>query len=147
MKKIILVLAMLISGTMANAQVDVITKHNGEVVKGKVVKLEEFTIIFKYDGEDAENTISKYAVEKIVYGKSGRIEEVTEKIVVSTEDDWEKVIILEEKGYIEVNTSLQICISMSKLPVELHQLKPLECEHFLCSMKDDMQELEVKLLN
>jgi sRNA-binding regulator protein Hfq len=100
MKKIILVLAMLISGTMANAQVDVITKHNGEVVKGKVVKLEEFTIIFKYDGEDAENTISKYAVAKIVYGKSGRIEEVTEKIVVSTEDDWEKVIILEEKGYI-----------------------------------------------
>ena len=100
MKKIIFVLAMLISGAIANAQVDVITKHNGEVVKGKVVKLEEFTIIFKYDGEDADNTISKYAVEKIVYGKSGRVEEVTEKIVVTTEDDWEKVIILEEKGYI-----------------------------------------------
>ena len=28
-------------------------------------------------GEDAENTISKYAIEKIVYGKSGRVEEVT----------------------------------------------------------------------
>jgi sRNA-binding regulator protein Hfq len=100
MKKIILVLAMLISGAMANAQVDVITKHNGEVVKGKVVKLEEFTIVFKYDGEDAENTISKYAVQKIVYGKSGRVEEVTDKIVVSTEDDWEKVIVLEDKAYI-----------------------------------------------
>lgn len=100
MKKIILVLAMLISGAMANAQVDVITKHNGEVVKGKVVKLEEFTIVFKYDGEDAENTISKYAVQKIVYGKSGRAEEVTDKIVVSTEDDWEKVIVLEDKAYI-----------------------------------------------
>ena len=100
MKKIILVLAMLISGAMANAQVDVITKHNGEVVKGKVVKLEEFTIVFKYDGEDAENTISKYAVQKIVYGKSGRVEEVTDKIVVSTEDDWEKVVVLEDKAYI-----------------------------------------------
>lgn len=74
-----------------NAQVDVITKHNGEVVKGKVIKLEEFTIIFKYDGEDAENTISKYAVEKIVYGKSGRVEEVTEKITIDGEKDWEKV--------------------------------------------------------
>lgn len=100
MKKIILVFAMLIAGTISNAQVDIINKHNGEVVKGKVVKLEEFTIVFKYDGEDAENTISKYAVQKIVYGKSGRVEEVTEKIVVSTEDDWEKVVILEDKAYI-----------------------------------------------
>ena len=100
MKKIILVVAMLISGAIAIAQSDVITKHNGEVVKGKVVKLEEFTIVFKYDGEDAENTISKYAVEKIVYGKSGRTEEVTEKIVISSEDDWEKVVILEDKYYI-----------------------------------------------
>ena len=83
-----------------NAQVDEITKHNGEVVKGKVIKLEEYTIIFKYDGEDAENTISKYAVEKIVYGKSGRVEEVTEKITIDGEKDWEKVVILEDKAYI-----------------------------------------------
>ena len=100
MKKIIAVLAMLMAGTMANAQVDVITKHSGEIVKGKVVKVEEYTIVYKYDGEDAENTLSKYAVEKIVYGKTGRVEEITEKIVVSTENDWEKVVILEDKAYI-----------------------------------------------
>lgn len=100
MKKIILVLALVFGVTQVNAQVDVITKHNGEVVKGKVVKLEEYTIIFKYDGEDAENTIGKYAVEKIVYGKSGRVENVTEKIVINGEADWEKVVILEDKGYI-----------------------------------------------
>ncbi len=90
---------MLIAGICSYAQVDVITKHNGEVVKGKVIKVEEYTIVFKYDGEDAENTSSKYAVEKIVYGKSGRVEEVTEKIVVASEDDWEKVVILEDKAY------------------------------------------------
>jgi len=100
MKKIILIVAVLFGFGVANAQVDVITKHNGETVKGKVIKLEEYTIIFKYDGEDAENTVSKYAVEKVVYGKSGRVEEITEKIVVNGEDDWEKVVILEEKGYI-----------------------------------------------
>ena len=100
MKKIIAVLAMLMAGTMANAQVDVITKHSGEIVKGKVVKVEEYTIVYKYDGEDAENTLSKYAVEKFVYGKTGRVEEITEKIVVSTENDWEKVVILEDKAYI-----------------------------------------------
>ena len=47
MKKIILLLSLVFSLNTAFAQVDVITKHNGEVVKGKVIKLEEFTIIFK----------------------------------------------------------------------------------------------------
>lgn len=99
MKKFLL-LAVAFLGFAANAQVDKIYKHNGEVVDGKVIKLEEYTIVFRYDGEDAENTLSKYAVEKIVYGKSGRVEEVTEKIVVKTEEDWEKVVILEDKSYI-----------------------------------------------
>lgn len=100
MKKIILVVALALGMATANAQVDVITKHNGETVKGKVIKLEEFTVIYKYDGEDAENTMSKYAIEKIVYGKSGRVENVTDKIVVNGEADWEKVVILEDKAYI-----------------------------------------------
>ncbi|CAM3784260.1 hypothetical protein FLBR109950_01290 [Flavobacterium branchiophilum] len=100
MKKIILLWVFLLSSVCTFAQVDVITKHSGEVVKGKVIKVEEYTVVFKYDGEDAENSIGKYAIEKIVYGKSGRVEEVTEKIVVNGEDDWEKVVILEEKSYI-----------------------------------------------
>ncbi len=99
MKKF-LVIALFFVGMAINAQVDKIYKHNGEVVDGKVIKLEEYTVIFKYDGEDAENTISKYAIEKIVYGKSGRVEEVTEKIVINGEADWEKVVILEDKAYI-----------------------------------------------
>lgn len=99
MKKIIFMALILVSA-IASAQVDKIYKHNGEVVEGKVVKLEEYTIIFKYDGEDAENTVGKYAVQKIVYGKTGRVEDVTEKIVVNGEDDWEKVVILEDKAYI-----------------------------------------------
>jgi sRNA-binding regulator protein Hfq len=99
MKKF-LFLATLFVAFVTNAQTDKIFKHNGEQVSGKVIKLEEYTIVFKYDGEDAENTISKYAVEKIIYGKSGRVEEVTEKIDIKGEDDWEKVVILEDKGYI-----------------------------------------------
>jgi hypothetical protein len=100
MKKIILIITVLLTANFAVAQVDVITKHSGEVVKGKVIKIEEYTVIYKYDGEDAENTLSKYAIEKIVYGKSGRVEEVTEKIIVNGEDDWEKVVILEDKAFI-----------------------------------------------
>ena len=100
MKNFLLLITVFFGIITANAQSDVITKHNGEIVKGKVVKVEEYTIVFKYDGEDAENTLSKYAIQKIVYGKSGRVEDVTEKIIVSTEDDWEKIIVLEEKSYI-----------------------------------------------
>jgi sRNA-binding regulator protein Hfq len=82
------------------AQVDVITKHSGETVSGKVMRVDEYIVVFKYDGEDAENSISKYAIEKIVYGKSGRVQDVTEKIVVNGENDWEKVVVLEDKSYI-----------------------------------------------
>ena len=100
MKKIILALTLVCGLGVANAQVDVITKHSGETVQGKVIRLDEYTVVFKYEGEDAENTIGKYAVEKIVYGKTKRVEDVTEKITINGEDDWEKVVILEEKSYI-----------------------------------------------
>jgi hypothetical protein len=100
MKRIILLFVMMLSTSAIFAQVDVISKHSGETVKGKVLRVEEYAVVFKYDGEDAENSIGKYAIEKIVYGKSGRTEEVTEKIVVTKEEDWEKVVIFEEKSYI-----------------------------------------------
>ena len=100
MKKTILFLVIMLTTSLIFAQVDVITKHSGETVKGKVLRLEEYAVVFKYDGEDAENSIGKYAIEKIVYGKSHRVENVTEKITVASEDDWEKVIIFEEKSYI-----------------------------------------------
>lgn len=91
---------LLLAVTTINAQVDKIYKHSGETIDGQVIRVEEYTITFKYDGEDAENTLGKYAIEKIVYGKSGRVEEVSEKITVRTKDDWEKVVILEDKSYI-----------------------------------------------
>lgn len=100
MKKFNLVLLFTLFSTAIFAQVDEITKHSGEIVKGKVVRIDEYVVVYKYDGEDSENSIGKYAVGKIVYGKSGRVEEITEKIVVNGEADWEKVVILEDKSYI-----------------------------------------------
>lgn len=37
---------------------------------------------------------------EIIYGSSGRVEEITEKIDVSGKDGWQNVVILEEKSYI-----------------------------------------------
>ncbi len=100
MKKIILLFTLFAGVNVANAQIDKIFKHSDEIVEGKVIRLDEYTIVFKYDGEDAENTIGKYAVQKIIYGKTKRQEDITEKLVINGEDDWEKVVILEDKGYI-----------------------------------------------
>ena len=100
MKNIIFLFSMLLASSFVSAQSDVITKHSGEIINGKVLRVNEYTVVFSYEGEDAENTIGKYAIEKVVYGKSGRVEDITEKITVKGEADWEKVIILEEKSYI-----------------------------------------------
>lgn len=99
MRKLLFLVAVM-TVTMTSAQTDLIFKHNGEEVKGKVLRLEEYTIVFTYDNETAENTIGKYAVEKIIYGSSGRVEEVTDKIEVEGKDGWENVVILEDKSYI-----------------------------------------------
>src|SRR5918911_427802 len=99
MKKLLFILSLFISST-AFSQTDKIFMHNGKAIEGNVVRVAEFTIVFKYAGEDAEQTVGKYAVEKIVYGKSGRAENVSEKIVVNSKDDWEKVVMLEDKSQV-----------------------------------------------
>ena len=103
MRKIYLFLVTFLSviiGSNAQAQTDEIYKHNGDIIKGTVQKVDEFTITFSYVNETSQNTISKYAVAKIIYGQSGRVENVTEKITLNGAKDWEKVIVLEDKTYI-----------------------------------------------
>lgn len=78
---------------------DKMYKHDGEKIDVKIVKVAEFTIVYKYPGEDAEQTIGKLAVAKIVYG-SGRTEQVSDKVVVSGKDDWESVQIIEDKSQV-----------------------------------------------
>lgn len=94
-----LLLAGLAMSFKSVAQTDKVYLHNGKVVTGSVVKVAEYTVIYKYEGEDAEQVAGKYAVNKIIY-KSGREEVITEKIDVNSKDDWEKVVILEDKSQI-----------------------------------------------
>ena len=69
--------------------------HNGKKEDVKIVKVSEFTITYTYPNETAEETIGKYAVEKIKYS-SGREEKISDKILISSKDDWEKVQLLEK---------------------------------------------------
>jgi len=95
MRKPLFLLIALCVSIVTFGQNDKMFKHSGEKIDVKIIKVGEFTISFTYPNETAEQTISKYAVAKIEYA-SGRKEEVTEKIVIGSKDDWEKVILLED---------------------------------------------------
>jgi hypothetical protein len=99
MKRFSLTLMAALFAVVAFAQADKMTKHSGETIDVKVVKVAEYTIVYKYPGEDAEQTIGKLAVAKITYS-SGRSEQISEKITVGGADDWEKVQIIEDKTQI-----------------------------------------------
>lgn len=98
MKKLLTTLLLAFAMVVAFAS-DKIFIHGGKTIDGKVIKLDDFKIIYKYEGEDAEQTITKKAVEKIQYS-SGRTEQISDKVVVSSKSDWEKVEILLDKSEI-----------------------------------------------
>ncbi len=95
MKKIFLGVISVLMMSLSFAQTaDKMFKHSGETLDVKIIKVGESTIIYKFPGEDAEQTIGKFAVAKITYGGSNRTETITDKIVVSGKSDWESVQIL-----------------------------------------------------
>lgn len=100
MKQLHLTLIAILFAVVAFAQTDKIIKHDGKTMDVKVLKVTEFTISYVYPNETAEQSIGKYAVKQITYA-SGRTEDITEKIKVAGEDDWENVIIVEDKSAVE----------------------------------------------
>lgn len=98
MKKLFVALActFLVIGSLF-AQNDKAFLHNGKKVEVKIIKVSEYTVTYTYPNETAEQMVSRYMVEKIEYA-SGRVDEISEKIVVSDKDDWEKVVVLEDKA-------------------------------------------------
>ena len=79
---------------------DKIYLHNGKTINGAVLKVGEYTVIYSYEGEKSQEVISKYAVSKILHGGSNREEVITEKVIINNEDDWEKVVILDDRTQI-----------------------------------------------
>lgn len=99
MKKLLLAVLVNVLALTGFSQSDKMLKHSGETLEVKIVKVGETTITYKYPGEDAEQTIAKMAIASITYS-SGRKEEISEKIVVSGKDDWEKVQILTDASQV-----------------------------------------------
>lgn len=66
------------------ARQDIITKVNGEEMKGKISRITDDEIYFHYTGETLEYTIKKSDVQKIVHS-SGRLEVVNDAQLSSPE--------------------------------------------------------------
>lgn len=98
-KKLILIIILKLSISFVNAQSDTIFFHNGHQVAGTVVRVSEYTLTYKYLGEEVEQIAGKYAIDKI-HHKSGRLEKVSKKIEINGEEDWQKVVIIDDKSEI-----------------------------------------------
>ena len=96
--RLLLILSILLMSYISFAQNDQLILHNGKKLEVTIVRNEQYTIIYKYVNEDAEQTISRTAVNKIIYGKSGREEEISKKVMVNSESDWDKVQIFYDKA-------------------------------------------------
>lgn len=90
-----LVLALLGGIAWGQSPADTIYLHEKKPIAGKILRVSEYTIVFQHVDEDAEQVLGKYAIEKLVYGKSGRVQLVTEYVQIEDEDDWAKVAIIE----------------------------------------------------
>ena len=95
MKKIILLFTLVFGFNIASAQVDVIKKQIGETLRGRIISVDDNVIVFTYEGQDVPYTIAKNAVEKITYGRTGQVIQTSNKIAVTSQADWAKVVILE----------------------------------------------------
>ena len=79
---------------------DKMVKHSGETLTVKIIKVGETTVSYKYPGEEAEQTIGKFAVASITYGASNRVEKITDKIEITGKNDWEKVEVVTDKSQV-----------------------------------------------
>ena len=94
MKRLIYFLFLMVS--LQCAAQDEVVFHNGNIAKGKVSEVTEICIKFTYEGEDAMNIIGRAAIAEVRFG-SGRVQQMSQKILVETEKDWEKVRIVNDK--------------------------------------------------
>ena len=71
---------------------DILKLHNGEQVECKVISTDGSVVTFVYKGEEISQKFSKIAINSIKFA-SGRTQVITEKIDLSGEDAFQKVIL------------------------------------------------------
>lgn len=97
MKQILILLFAIIS--MACKAQDKVVFHNGTTAEGKVTEITEQFIKFVYKGEEANNVIGAAAISDIQFA-SGRVQHVSDKIIVEYPEDWENVVVVYDKNQV-----------------------------------------------
>ena len=92
MRNLILLTTIILGFSLKSYPQDKIFTHRGDTLTCKVTEMGEKFIKYQFVGEDLLNSISNNRVSKVVFG-SGRIQEVSEKIIISSVEDWKKVQI------------------------------------------------------
>ncbi|MCG2462296.1 hypothetical protein K8352_16160 [Flavobacteriaceae bacterium F89] len=91
MKQILFLLMLSISISTVYGQ-DKIIKLSGDTITCKVKEITDDNIKYSYEGEDLINNIHQNVVKEIIF-KSGRTQKFSERVIVNSEEDWEKVKI------------------------------------------------------
>lgn len=96
--KQILILVFAIIGIACKAQ-DKVVFHNGSTVEGKVTEVSEQYVKFVYKGEEANQMIGTAAISDIEFA-SGRVQHISDKIIVEYPEDWENVVVVYDKNQV-----------------------------------------------
>lgn len=104
MKRLSMVLLMLLFFSVYAE--DIVKLHRGEEIKGKVIEINDSYIRFIYEGEDVPVSISKIAIESILYN-SGRVETCTPRVEFAEYGDPSQVVILRDKEEVAGLTRLK----------------------------------------
>lgn len=85
---------------LAQSKLDKIKKLNGEEIEVEITATDQKMVSFKYPGENETYRMSKRMIQEITH-KSGRKEKLSEALVIKGEEDWEKVMITQDKDDVE----------------------------------------------
>jgi hypothetical protein len=99
MRKALLTLTIAFVSILAYSQ-DKIYTHKGDSIVCKVTEIGDKSIKYKYDGEELTNSITKNLVSQVKFA-NGRTQKVSDKVIVTSELDWEKVIITNVESDVE----------------------------------------------
>lgn len=83
------------------AQSHVLVKHNGEKMNVNYIKTNSNLLYFNTGKDQVEQTISTYAISELVDTTNNTVTKISDKIVVSSAQEYKKVILLtpnEAKG-------------------------------------------------
>lgn len=95
MKKILTVIAVLFTAQLF-AQTHEIIKHDGEKIAINFIKIEGNIVFYSFPNSMEEQKISRYAVSKLNEIEKNNSKIVSERIILTQQSDYKKVVLLNE---------------------------------------------------